>query len=61
MKISKLLNMYEEVVSMADFKAKKDEENSDKTLVHINSVIITGCEGPNNDDRFPFSSLKLPK
>lgn len=52
MKISKLLNMYEEVVSMANFKAKKGGE--DETLVHINSVIITGCEGPNNDDRFPF-------
>lgn len=52
MKISKLLNMYEDVVSMADFKTKKGGE--DETLVHINSVIITGCEGPNDDNRFPF-------
>lgn len=50
--INKLISMYEDVVSMADFKAKKGGE--DETLVHINSVIITGCEGLNNDDRFPF-------
>lgn len=46
----------EDVVSFADYKAKKNGEKVDDGLthVHINSVIITGCEGPNDDNRFPF-------
>lgn len=47
--------MREDVVSFANYKAKKNGNVDDGlTHVHIDSVVITGCEGPNDDNRFPF-------
>jgi len=42
------------VVEKSLYEAMKELVEEETTEVTINSVVITGCEGPNDDNRFPF-------